>query len=122
MDNAVTEYDEQLTVFEYAHGYGGNLDGRLRLLHAVENSKGAGRPAAGAIESAGVPDMFLPVAVNPFHGLYIELKTRKGKVSAKQKEWQRRLRLQGYASEICFGADRAIEILQQYLDGRLPPF
>ena len=118
----MAEYDEQLTVFDYAHGYGGNLDNRLRMLHAVENTKGVGRPPAGAAESAGVPDMFLPIPIKPFHGLYIELKTHTGKVAANQLEWQRRLRRWGYASEICRGADRAIEALQQYLSGELPPF
>ena len=118
----MSEYDEQLTVFDYAYGYGGNLDKRLRMLHPVENTKGAGRPPAGATESAGVPDMFLAVAIAPFHGLYIELKARGGKVAANQKDWQKRLRLQGYASEIIFGADRAIELLSQYLAGELPPF
>jgi len=118
----MSEYHEQIAVFEFAHGYAGNIDERLRMLHAVENTKGAGRPAAGAHESAGIPDMFLPVAINPFHGLYIELKTRKGKVSPKQKNWQYRLRAEGYASEICFGADAAIGVLQQYLSGGLPPF
>jgi len=118
----MTEYDEQLTVFDYAYGYGGNLDKRLRMLHPVENTKGAGRPPAGATESAGVPDMFLAVAIAPFHGLYIELKMPKGKPSANQLKWQRELREQGYASEIVFGADRAIELLSQYLAGELPPF
>jgi hypothetical protein len=117
-----TEYQEQIVVFEFAYGYGGNIDERLRLLHPIENTKGAGRPPAGAVEAAGVPDLCLPVAVHKFHGLYIELKTKDGKPSAKQKQWQRDLRAQGYASEICYGADKAIETLLQYLDGDLPPF
>ena len=118
----MSEYDEQLTVFDYAYGYGGNLDKRLRMLHPVENTKGAGRPPAGATESAGVPDMFLAVAIAPFHGLYIELKANGGKVAAKQKQWQKRLRGQGYASEIVFGGGKAIELLGQYLAGELSPF
>ena len=118
----MTEYDEQVTIFEYAHGYGGNLDPRLKMLHAVENTKGAGRPPAGAAESAGIPDMFLAYAITPFHGLYIELKAKKGKVSSKQRKWQKKLRLNGYASEICWGAEKAIEVLEQYLSGGLPPF
>ena len=118
----MSEYDEQLTVFEYAYGYGGNIDNRLRMLHAIENTKGAGRPPAGAKESAGVPDMFLAIAIAPFNGLYIELKTSTGKVSPKQKYWQRALRQQGYASEIAVGADAAIATLTQYLDGRLSTF
>ena len=119
----MSEYDEQLTMFEYAYGYGGNLDNRLRMLHPVENTKGAGRPPAGAIEAAGCPDMFLAVAVHPFHGLYIELKKIGGKrMSAKQKEWQKRLREQGFAAEECIGAEAAIAMLHQYLAGELPPF
>ena len=118
----MTEYDEQLTVFDFAHGYAGNLEPRLKMLHAVENTKGAGRPHAGSEQSAGVPDMFLAVPVAPFHGLYIELKTKTGKPSAAQRRWQKALRLQGYASEICYGADEAIRTLGQYLDGKLPPF
>ena len=118
----MSEYDEQLTVFEYAHGYGGNLDERLKMLHAIENTKGAGRPPAGAKESAGVPDMFLSIAIPPFHGLYIELKVKGNRVSAKQMAWRKALRKQGYASEVCYGADIAIETLHQYLASELPPF
>ena len=118
----MSEYQEQQTVFEFAYGYGANLDERLRMLHPVENTKGAGRPPAGATEAAGVPDMFLAVPIYPFCGLYIELKAKGGKVSNKQRDWQKRLRAQGYASEIVYGAVNAIELLLQYLDGDSPPF
>ena len=118
----MSEYYEQMAVFDYAHGLGGNVDPRLKMLFSIENTKGAGRPAAGAIESAGIPDMMLPVPIHPFHGLYIELKTSTGKPSMKQRIWQKKLRENGYASEICFGADKAIETLTQYLAGELPPF
>ena len=77
---------------------------------------------AGMKESAGVPDLCLPIPISPFHGLFIELKTKKGKVSSNQRKWQNKLRGRGYASEICFGADEAIATLEQYLAGKLPPF
>ena len=118
----MSEYDEALAVFDYAYGYGGNLDPRLHMLHPVENTKGAGRPPAGATEAAGVFDHFLAVAIAPFHGLYIELKTPKGKPSAKQLKWQKKARGQGYAAEIVYGADKEIELLDQYLAGELSPF
>ena len=120
----MSEHDEQLTIFEYCYGLGGNVEPRLRMLHVIANGawKGAGRMEAGMSESAGVPDLMLPVAIAPFHGLYLELKVKGGKVSAKQRAWQKRLRAEGYASEICYGADRAIEALLQYLTGTLPPF
>ena len=118
----MSEYDEQLTVFEYCHGYGGNVDERLKMLHVIENTKGSGRPAAGAKESAGVPDMFLAIVIPPFHGLYIELKKKGGKVSPSQRDWIKRLRSHGYAAEVCYGADMAIATLQQYLSGEVIPF
>lgn len=120
----MTERQEQQAIFDYCYGLGGNLDNRLRMLHVIANGgwKGKGRIEAGVVESAGVPDMFLPIAISPFHGLYIELKAKGGRVSPKQKDWQRALRQQGYASESCIGADKAIEMLTHYLSGNLPPF
>jgi hypothetical protein len=122
MGNTSTEYEEQETVFDWAHGYAGNIEPRLRMLHPVENTKGSGRGPAGFKYTGGIPDMALPVAVHPFHGLYIELKTKSGKPSAVQRLWQNKLREQGYASEICYGAEAAMELIEQYLAGELPPF
>lgn len=66
----------------------------------------------------GVPDLCLPVKSRNFNGLYIEMKaTRNGNVSAPQKEWLLRLGEEGYAVAICFGADAAINVLEQYLNG-----
>jgi hypothetical protein len=62
------------------------------------------------------------VPIHPLHGLYIEMKTRKGKVSPAQRAWQKRLRGMGYAAEVCYGADDAIATIEQYLAGGLPPF
>ena len=120
----MSEHDDQLTVFEYAHGFGGNLDNRLRMLHVIANGawKGTGKMEAGMKESAGIPDMMLPVAIPPFHGLYIELKVKSGRVSARQRKWIKALRQQGYAAEVCYGATDAILALDQYLSGGIPPF
>ena len=118
----MTEYDEQEAVFDWAHGYAGNIDNRLKMLHPVENTKGSGRGPAGFKYTSGVPDMALPVPIAPFHGLYIELKTKTGKPSTIQRLWQSKLREHGYASEICYGADEAMVTIEQYLAGNLPPF
>lgn len=118
----MSEYDEQLTVFEYCHGYAGNIDERLKMLHPVENTKGAGRGPAGFEYCAGVPDMFLAIAIHPFHGLYIEMKTNKGKLSPQQWDYHKLLRWQGFAVQTCYGAEQAIETLTQYLAGEYPPF
>lgn len=45
---------------------------------------------------AGVPDIFLPVPSGGYPGLYIEFKSRKGRLSKVQEELIEELRLQGY--------------------------
>lgn len=67
---------------------------------------------------SGVPDICLPVARLGYHGLYIELKRRKGgKVSEEQNEWIGALNGQGYAAVVCRGWESAKEFIMAYLTG-----
>lgn len=63
----------------------------------------------------GFPDLALLIPRNGFHGLFIELKSAKGKVSNAQKVWIERLRNQGYKAEVCFGLDLAMKVTDEYL-------
>lgn len=68
---------------------------------------------------SGFPDNFFPYPRGKYHGLFIELKRAdksKSHVQKSQKEWQKLLRSQGYACEICYGADEAIQCLNEYID------
>lgn len=92
----------------------------LLLLHAIPNgglrskSEAARMKAAGI--KAGVPDLFLPVARNGCHGLYIELKRRVGgRVSAEQIEWMDVLQRQGYCCALAKGWEMAAGVLCDYL-------
>lgn len=64
---------------------------------------------------AGVPDCFLPVARCGFHGLYIEFKSAKGRVSDEQKNWHNALRFQGYAVAICRDWTLASALTMHYI-------
>lgn len=64
---------------------------------------------------AGIPDYFLPVAIAPFHGLYLELKAQKGTLQKSQKEWLNKLSEQGYATCVAYGADQAFDQITKYL-------
>ena len=66
---------------------------------------------------AGVPDCFLPVARATFHGLYIEFKSAKGRVSTEQEQWHESLRNQGYIVEVCRTWEDAVQITERYLNG-----
>lgn len=65
----------------------------------------------------GVPDLFLPYPVPPYHGLWIEMKSMTGRPTALQKEWIETLRKFGYAAYVCRGAEQAINCLKEYLKG-----
>jgi len=93
------------------------------------------RPEPGL--KRGVPDLFLPVAVqhvssvypmrlNWYHGLYIELKRDgrqnekpSGGLSPEQVDWIERLRLHNYYVAVAYGADEAIDVIQRYYEGNL---
>lgn len=65
--------------------------------------------------SPGFPDVEIPYASGPYHGLYIELKRQKGgKLSINQLDWLRFLTTQGYYAVSANGFDEAKEIVLHY--------
>ena len=64
---------------------------------------------------SGVPDLCLPYPSNGYHGLYIEMKTDKGRSTAAQREYIDWLNEQGYMALVCHGAGEAINALEVYL-------
>lgn len=116
-----TEHMEQRTVVEWARMQGRNTSRYpgLALLYAIPNGGGRSKAEAGRLKAEGVlkgvPDIFLPAPVGPYHGLYIEMKRTKGaKMSKEQRDMATALLAQGYAVEVCYGADEAIEAIMRY--------
>lgn len=64
----------------------------------------------------GVPDLCLPVPSGKYHGLFIEMKTDTGRASAEQLWWISHLEANGYAAAVCYGWNRAVEVLEWYLN------
>ena len=115
-----TEEQEQTALFEWARRMQGKHK-ELGLLHAIPNGGKRGKAEAARMKAAGVkagvPDMCLPVARGDFHGLYIELKRRKGgRVSPEQAQWLEELSGQGYFCQVCRGWEEAAETLRRYLN------
>lgn len=115
-----SESAEQITVMRWAE-WMSNRDPRYSLLFHIPNG-GSRHPAEAARFKAegvraGVPDLMLPVAVEPFHGMFLELKrTKGGRVSADQRRWIDQLRAQGYYAAVAFGAEDAIAIIKLYME------
>lgn len=63
----------------------------------------------------GVPDLCLPVARGPYHGMYLEMKTADGRATPEQKWWGKSLTNQSYFWEVCHGWESAVVALVWYL-------
>jgi len=91
----------------------------LSLLYHVKNETRGGASQVAVDKSMGVkkgvPDLCLPAARGDYHGLYIELKTEKGRASDAQNWWIERLLKQGYFAKVCHGWESAVRVLEWYL-------
>lgn len=64
---------------------------------------------------AGFPDLILCIARHGYHGLFIELKTAKGRQSDKQKYYQCVLEKQGYRYVVIRSLEGFINEIKSYL-------
>lgn len=134
MKIATTEAEHQKAVIKWANDqvkFQPKKYWMLKYLYAVPN-EGQHKPQYRKHQKAmglkaGVLDLWLPYPIyNPpdysppdvrWHGLIIEMKSKdtKGKVSPDQKEWIDYLSGQGYKVEVCWSAQEAIKVLEDYL-------
>jgi hypothetical protein len=63
---------------------------------------------------AGIPDLFLPVKNTNYSGLYIEMKSAKGKLSEKQKEFKLFAESQGFKVVVPRSCDEALSEILNY--------
>lgn len=108
------EKDEQKVIFEYAR-----KRKELKWLFAIPNGGKRNVLEAMSLKAQGlkpgVSDMFLPLARNGYHGLFIELKVGKNKTTPKQDEFIRDVSFNNYKCEVCYGAKEAIKVLEEYI-------
>ena len=110
----LSEHEEQVKVIAYCRN---NV--LLKNVFAIPNGGKRSMIAAMRAQAeglcSGVPDLFIPFANGVYHGLFIEMKKRKGGVvSVTQKEWLAKLNESGYLAVVCKGADEAITEINRY--------
>lgn len=68
---------------------------------------------------AGVFDFFIPIPTSLYHGLWIELKRRKGsKISKEQMEWSHKMKSLQYCACFAYGWEEARELILLYLSSK----
>lgn len=91
------------------------------LIHIPNEGKRGPKAARDAKRlgvRAGVPDLFLALPRGGYAGLWIEMKSKYGKVSDNQQCWMEKLSSGGYKYHICFSSIEAIKIVLGYYEGR----
>ena len=90
----------------------------LNMLHCslngVKLSGTQAKIAKGQGMLSGVPDLFLPVPKNGYHGLFIEMKSEKGRVTENQHWFLTNADSVGYKTVICYSAKEAISAIEAY--------
>lgn len=67
--------------------------------------------------TAGVSDVILDEPRQGFHGLRIELKVNKGRLSEYQTDFLNKASERGYLCAVCYSYDTATQLIKDYLNG-----
>ena len=115
----ITEASIQSAFFEWL-----SLYSRLRLAtFAIPNGGSRNCLEAKNLKAQGVtpgvPDIFMAVPSNGYHGLFIELKSKTGRLSEQQKKWIDNLNDRSYKAVVCYSLDEAMNAVTEYLGGNL---
>ena len=113
------EHAEQVALCQWFHLQYPSLRGRLI---AIPNGGHRNKATAARLKAegvrAGVLDMFLLVARHGYHGLWIEMKRRDGvpsDVTDEQRDFIKTAQAEGYSAHVCYGWDKASEVIRIYL-------
>jgi hypothetical protein len=71
---------------------------------------------------AGVSDLTIAVAVDPYHGLYLEMKDKRKtycNVTPEQRAFIADMKKAGYAAAWVAGAENAMVLIDAYMSGKL---
>ena len=115
-----TEDEEQIWLFSWAELNLGRFP-ELRLMHHIPNGGKRSKSEAARFKAMGVKpgvsDIFLPVARGIYHGLYIELKAKDGRLSKDQAEFLHDVKEMGYFGCVAYGGEEAARIIESYMKG-----
>lgn len=112
------EHIEQVKLFTWAKAQS-KKHPQLTMMFAIPNGGQRNIITATKLKAegvkSGVPDIFLAYPSLTAHGLFIEMKSTKGKVSPSQREWIGALSASGYMCAVCYSFDEAKNVISEYL-------
>lgn len=115
----MNESQHQRAVITWARLMQGTMP-ELKYLYAIPNggyqatARSVARLKAEGLKP-GVSDLHLPVPRKGYHGLWIEMKAEKGKLSDEQKHWLDSMVFLGHAAYVCRSWAEARDLITLYL-------
>jgi hypothetical protein len=110
----MTEHQIQVLLFKWF-----KLQHPKLVMFAIPNAAKRSYAQANYMKSeglvSGIADIFLMCPKSGWHGMFIELKSAKGKLSDAQKEFMGAATLMGYQAVVCYGFDEAKDAINDYL-------
>jgi|TARA_R100000482_G_C5130787_1_gene151752 hypothetical protein len=67
----------------------------------------------------GFPDLMVMEPVGKFHGLFLEIKTKKGRATKEQLLWRHKLNGRNYVCEITYGFEETKEVIDRYINNKI---
>lgn len=64
----------------------------------------------------GIPDVLCLIAKEQYHGLMIEFKANKNKLTPTQKQMFERFKKEGYQCKVCYSLNEAMQIFEEYIN------
>lgn len=113
-----SEHEEQVALFEWQRMYRRQFHA-LDWMFAVPNAAKRSKPLAAYMRAegltAGVFDVFLPWPVDPYHGLFIEMKRPPNTLTQSQQLFGHAMASRGYLTVVCYTAEDAVRTICHYL-------
>jgi hypothetical protein len=114
----MSEHDEQAAFIQWCSLSLAKYP-ELKWIHAIPNGGKRGFKTAKSLKAEGVKpgvfDVFLPISRGIFHGLYIEFKFGKNKLTSEQAEFMKYCQENDYKTAVCYSGQDAAQIVVNYL-------
>jgi hypothetical protein len=116
----LSEEQEQITVIAWiVRQHPWLKDYTMHIANERKTSPRAGLKLKKMGVLKGASDIFIALPTQKYHGLWIEMKTMKGKASPYQLAFIDRMNKAGYYAAVCNGADAAMNLIKAYIGNKL---
>lgn len=116
-----SEHDIQVEIVRSIRALSGFIKG-AELIHAIPNGGKRHIKTAIKLKSegvlSGVPDLFLPVPYDCYHGLYLEVKRPRGVLTDNQEIIISKLRALDYIVEVVHSVKEAQDVVFRYFNAK----